>query len=67
MIELFLIQYILVTAIAFLITERYPPSWIWSTNDKVIRFIGCMIPIYREIIILLILWQRNEIQKNKHI
>lgn len=67
MIELFIIQYVLVTAIAFSITEKYPPSWVWSSNDKVIRFLGCMIPIYREIIILIVLWQRNEIQKNKHV
>ena len=61
MIELFVIQYVLVTIIAFLITEKYPPSWIWSTNDLPIRFAGCMIPLYREIIILIVLWQRNEI------
>ena len=62
MIELFIIQYVLVTVIAFLITEQ-----IWSSNHKAIKFVGCMIPIYREIIILIILWQRNEIQKNKHV
>lgn len=67
MIELFIIQYVLVTVIAFLITEMYPPSQIWSSNHKAIKFVGCMIPIYREIIILIILWQRNEIQKNKHV
>ena len=59
MIELFIIQYVLVTVIAFMLTEKHPPSDIWKKCDKVTRFVGCMIPIYREIIMIMILWNKK--------
>lgn len=59
MTELFIIQYILVTIIAFLLTEKYPPSYVWKECDKATRFVGCMIPIYREIIMLIIVWNKR--------
>jgi len=61
MIELFFIQYILITIIAFMLTEKYPPSYIWAATDKPTRFVACMIPIYREIIMLIALYNKNEI------
>jgi hypothetical protein len=59
MTELFIIQYILVTIVAFMLTEKHPPSYMWKNCDKATRFVGCMIPIYREIMMLIILWNRK--------
>lgn len=59
MTELFLIQYVLVTIVAFLLTEKHPPSYMWKNFDKATRFVGCMIPIYREIIMIIILWDKK--------
>lgn len=61
MIELFFIQYILITIIAFMLTEKYPPSYMWTAADKPTKFVACMIPIYREIIMLITLYNKNEI------
>jgi hypothetical protein len=59
MIELFIIQYVLVTVIAFMLTEKHPPSLVWKKCDKATRFVGCMIPIYREVIMIIVLWNKK--------
>lgn len=58
MITLFVAQYILGTIIAIVITERYVPRdfpWVWHRASKFERYIACLIPIYREIIVILVL------------
>lgn len=59
MTELFVIQYVLVTIIAIILTERYPPHSAWSVCNKFTRVFACMIPIYREVVVLIVIWNKK--------
>jgi|SaaInl1SG_22_DNA_1037389.scaffolds.fasta_scaffold15244_4 hypothetical protein len=62
MIELFLIQYLLVTILAIIVTEKFVPTeqpWQWKQAHKIERYLACCIPVYREIIMLAILWNKK--------
>jgi len=62
MTELFVVQYVLVTILAIIVTENFVPTtqpWNWKTAHKIERYMACCIPIYREVIMIIILWNKK--------
>jgi len=61
-----LIQYVWITAAAYMLVEyeikNNPASrvgYLWCRCNRFERIVACMLPLYREFIILYIVWNRR--------